>query len=48
LDSTGGNLTRPTAINADADEIIAFLERRYSERLGAHEHRERAEEHAGA
>ena len=35
-----------TAINADADEIIAFLDRRYSERLDAPEHRELAQEHA--
>lgn len=37
-----------TAINADADEIIAFLDRRHSERLDADEHRERAAEHAAA
>jgi glutathione S-transferase len=37
-----------TAINGDADEIIAHLDRRYSERLDAEDHRERAEEHAEA
>ena len=36
-----------TAINQDADEIIAYLDRCYSERSDAREHRERAEEHAG-
>lgn len=35
-----------TAINQDADEIIAYLDRRYGERADAHQHRERAEEHA--
>ena len=37
-----------TAINSDADEIIAFLDERYSERLDAQDHRERAAEHAPA
>jgi glutathione S-transferase len=37
-----------TAINTDADEIIAYLDERYSERPDAGLHRERAEEHAGA
>jgi glutathione S-transferase len=36
-----------SAINSDADEIIAYLDRRYSDRSDAEEHRERAEEHAG-
>jgi glutathione S-transferase len=35
-------------IGGDADEIIEFLEKRYSERLDAPDHRERAAEHAGA
>ena len=35
-------------INTDADEIIAYLDERYSERPDAERHRERAEEHAGA
>jgi glutathione S-transferase len=37
-----------TVINTDADEIIAYLDARYSERPDAERHRERAEEHAGA
>jgi glutathione S-transferase len=37
-----------TVLNADADEIIAYLDERYSERPDAERHRERAEEHAGA
>jgi glutathione S-transferase len=37
-----------TAIGGDAEEIIAFLDRRHSERLDAAQHRERAEEHTGA
>jgi glutathione S-transferase len=36
-----------TAINTDADEIIAYLDQRYSERRDAQTHRERADEHAG-
>jgi glutathione S-transferase len=32
-------------INEDADEIIAFLDERYSDRADADEHRERAERH---
>jgi glutathione S-transferase len=35
-------------INGDADEIIEYVEDRYSERLDASAHKERAEEHAGA
>jgi glutathione S-transferase len=37
-----------TVVNSDADEIIAYLDERYSERPDAGHHRERAEEHAGA
>lgn len=37
-----------TAIGGDADEIIAYLDHRYSKRADAELHRERAEEHAGA
>jgi glutathione S-transferase len=33
-----------TVISGDADEIIAYLDRRYSERADAAAHRERAEE----
>jgi glutathione S-transferase len=36
-----------TAINTDADEIIAYLDRQYGERTDAEVHRERADEHAG-
>jgi glutathione S-transferase len=36
-----------TVINRDADEIIAYLDRRYSDRADADRHRERAEEQAG-
>jgi glutathione S-transferase len=36
-----------TAINGDADEIVAYLDRRYSERTDAQTHRNRAEEHDG-
>jgi glutathione S-transferase len=35
-----------TAISGDADEIIAHLDARYSERADAAEHRERAQEFA--
>lgn len=35
-----------TAISGDADEIIAYLDARYSERADAAEHRERAQEFA--
>ncbi|MEA2127433.1 MAG: Glutathione S-transferase, N-terminal domain [Solirubrobacteraceae bacterium] len=35
-----------TAISGDADEIIAYLDRRYCERADAAAHRERAEEFA--
>ena len=34
-----------TAINQDADEIIAYLDRRYSERLDSEQHRTLADEH---
>lgn len=34
-------------INGDADEIIAYLDQRYSERADAQQHRDRAEEHDG-
>ena len=34
-------------INGDADEIIAYLDQRYSERADAEQHRERADEHNG-
>lgn len=37
-----------TAISGDADEIIAYLDHRYSNRADAELHRERAEEHASA
>jgi glutathione S-transferase len=37
-----------TALNKDADEIIAYLDRRYSERGDAEQHRVRADEHADA
>lgn len=37
-----------TAITADADEIIAFLDDRYSARADEELHRERADEHASA
>jgi glutathione S-transferase len=37
-----------TVINSDADEIIAFLDERYIDRVDAERHRERAEEHADA
>jgi glutathione S-transferase len=33
-------------INRDADEIIGYLDRRYSERADAADHRERADEHS--
>jgi glutathione S-transferase len=36
-----------TAITGDTDEIIAHLDRRYSERLDADRHRRRDEEHSG-
>lgn len=36
-----------SAINGDADEIVAYLDRRYSERTDAQTHRYRAEEHDG-
>ena len=48
---TGGDqipallLADGSVINADADEIIAYLDQRYSERADAQDHRERAEEH---
>ena len=35
------------AINGDADEIIAYLDQRYSERTDAPRHRDRAEQHDG-
>jgi glutathione S-transferase len=35
-----------TAIGGDADQIIAYLDRRHSERADAADHRERAEEFA--
>jgi glutathione S-transferase len=37
-----------TVINRDADEIIAYLDQRYSGRADAQEHRGRAEDHAAA
>lgn len=37
-----------TVINRDADEIIAYLDRRYSDRDDADRHRERAEEQGSA
>jgi glutaredoxin 3 len=36
-----------TVLNDDADEIIAYLDDRYRERVDAEQHRERADEHAG-
>jgi glutathione S-transferase len=36
-----------SAITGNADEIIAYLDRRYSERTDARHHRARAEEHNG-
>lgn len=36
------------AIAGDADEIIAYLDRRYSERIDADRHRDQADEHANA
>jgi glutathione S-transferase len=35
-----------TTIAKDADEIIAYLDRRYSERADAEQHRAQADEHA--
>lgn len=35
-----------SAVTGDADEIIAYLDRRYSERRDAQQHRDRAEKHA--
>jgi glutathione S-transferase len=35
-----------SAINGDAEEIIAYLDQRYSERTDAREHRDRAEQHS--
>lgn len=37
-----------TTINRDADEIIAYLDERYSERADAEQHRDQARQHAGA
>jgi glutathione S-transferase len=37
-----------TAINKDADEIIAYLDGRYSERADSGQHRDLADEHAGS
>jgi glutathione S-transferase len=34
-----------TAVNGDADEIIAYLDQRYSERTDAQQHRDLAEDH---
>ena len=34
-----------SVIKGEADEIIAYLDQRYSERTDAQEHRDRAEEH---
>jgi glutathione S-transferase len=36
-----------TAINRDADEIIAYLDQRYSDRTDAQQHRALADEHEG-
>ena len=36
-----------TAITKDADEIIAYLDQRYSERTDSHQHQASADEHAG-
>jgi glutathione S-transferase len=36
-----------SAITGDADEILAYLDRRYSEPTDARQHRGRAEEHDG-
>jgi glutaredoxin 3 len=36
-----------TAVTGDADEIIAYLEERFSERADAEAHREQARAHAG-
>jgi hypothetical protein len=37
-----------TVVNGDADEIIAQLDRRYSERADTPAHRELADEHSGS
>ncbi len=37
-----------TVVSGDADEIIGYLDQRYSERSDAEQHRDLAEEHAGA
>ena len=36
-----------TAVTGDADEIIAYLEKRFSERADAQAHRDQARAHAG-
>jgi len=36
-----------TAITKDADEIIAYLDQRYSDRTDSDQHRALADEHAG-
>jgi glutathione S-transferase len=36
-----------TTINQDADEIIAYLDQRYSDRSDAQRHRDLADEHEG-
>ena len=36
-----------TPVPGDADQLIAYLDERYSERADAQEHRELAEEHEG-
>lgn len=36
-----------TALNRDADQIIAYLDERFSERSDVQQHRERSEENAG-
>lgn len=35
-----------TVVNKDADEIIAYLDRRYTDRTDAQQHRALADEHA--
>ena len=35
-----------TVINKDADEIIAYLDRRYNERTDSQQHRDLADQHA--
>ncbi len=37
-----------TVVSGDAEEIIGYLDQRYSERSDAEQHRDLAEEHAGA